>query len=98
MSARSRLDRDSAVELVGRLESLATGRPVLAGRLERLGWFLSGLPDTGAQFPLRDAATAVNPDDPKPVAAFREFRRTVAKFAAEHSVDVALVVDGQKRV
>jgi len=97
VTARARLDRDGAGEALARLESLAAARPTLLGRLQRLRAFLSGLPDRATEFPLLAAAQAVDPDGTQPVATFREFRRTVAGFAAERGIDLALVVDGQKR-
>jgi WD40 repeat protein len=97
MMARSRLGRDGCVEAIARLEGFAASRPALLARLRRLRLFLSGLPESGREFPLLAAAQAVNPDDPEPVAAFREFRRLVARFAAAHGIDLVLVVDGQKR-
>ena len=97
MTARARLDRDDAIVVLAHLEGLAASRAVLADRLDRLGAFLAGMAEDAVEFPLLAAAAAVSPDDPEPVAAFREFRRTVGKFATGHGIDLALVVDGHKR-
>ena len=97
MSARTRLDRDDCIEVVARLEGLAEQRGALAGRLRRLGQHLATQPEDAATFPLLAAAQAVDPDHPEPVTAFREFRRTMADMASGHDIDLAIVVDGQKR-
>ena len=97
MTARSRLGRDAGVELLGRLEQLAVGRPALVQRLRRLGNFLATLPEWPTEFPLLAAAQAVEPGGADPLAGFRELRRTVAGFASDQGIDLALVVDGQKR-
>ena len=97
MTARSRLERDAAVEAVVQLEDLAAGRPATVERLRRLGEFLSAQPPRATEFALGAAAQAVHPGDGDSVAAFREFRRTVSDLAAKNGVEVAIVVDGQKR-
>jgi len=95
-SRRRRLDRDRALAVLATLEASAPGA-VLRTRLGALSAVVAGQPDGATAFPLLAAARAVGPGAAEPVAAFREFRRAVARLATAQGIDVVLVVDTQRR-
>jgi NACHT domain-containing protein/pentapeptide repeat protein len=95
---RIRVTAPRAVDAVERLLALASQRPVLARGLDNLSRFLRDRPADDTSFPLLEVARVIHPGHADPIAAFREFRRSVGGLASQEGIDLAIVVDGHKQL
>ncbi|MGH2771294.1 MAG: hypothetical protein ACRDJF_12355, partial [Actinomycetota bacterium] len=93
-----RLSAARAAEMADRLLGAAAPRRALAHRLGGLSGFLHARPGSEDVFPLLEMARAVYPEHADPIGAFREFRRSVARFAAGQGIELGIGVDGHKQL